>query len=591
MSSLRRRLFSLILLAVLPLIVANLISISILGNRLWRTTLRDVEQVTNVLHDVVETTLRESIVSYLRAKVETAGALIRSLNSAGRNELSEEERVAITRSLETIAVADTGYIYVINTDGEVVIHPDAEIQGMRLPDQEPVKTQLATRQGYLEYMWQNSFEPAPLPKALFMEPYEPLDWIVAATSYRQEFVSLVDRERIADLLGSVSFDIESYSTVVARDGTLVAHPDYAGRSMTEFFPGSEGEQIVNEMFSEREGQVRYAWPGREGERRRPKVMFYRYLPDFDWVVGTTVYLDSLRAPALQLVAVLGVLSIGLLLALLLLTTRMSRAVTNPVVRLAEAADRAERLDEMPVQRRTPSEIVGLMRRFNGFVDRIQQQRREVADREARLRKTVTEKTELLREIHHRVKNNLQVIASLLNLQAESVHDARDATLFARSAERVISMALVHEQLHQAENTALIPFREYLGELVGHLSDASVDRNVRVNVESDDITLEIYRAVPCGLIVNELVTNAIEHAFPRNTDGTITVSFRDHGETYRLEVADTGEGMSEEAERALGLTLVESLTQQVHATLSVSTDPGTRFILDLPAVSPLERGSG
>ena len=76
MSSLRRRLFSLILLAVLPLIVANLISISILGNRMWRTTLRDVEQVTNVLHDVVETTLRESIVSYLRAKVEAAGDLI-----------------------------------------------------------------------------------------------------------------------------------------------------------------------------------------------------------------------------------------------------------------------------------------------------------------------------------------------------------------------------------------------------------------------------------------------------------------------------------------------------------------------------------
>jgi two-component sensor histidine kinase len=179
---------------------------------------------------------------------------------------------------------------------------------------------------------------------------------------------------------------------------------------------------------------------------------------------------------------------------------------------------------------------------------------------------------------------LQVIASLLHLQAESVHDARDATLFARSAERVISMALVHEQLHQAENTALIPFREYLQELVGHLSDASVDTDVRVYVESDDITLAIYRAVPCGLIVNELVTNAIEHAFPRGTGGTITVSFRDHGETYRLEVADTGVGMPEDAERSLGLTLVESLTQQVHATLSVSTDPGTRFVLDVPAVS-------
>ena len=580
----RRRLFLLVLLAIIPLIVANLISISILGRRIWRTTLQDVEQVTEVLHDVVETTLRESIVSYLRAKVETAITLIESINENDRNQLSEDERKELTAALGKLGVAETGYIYVINTAGRIVIHPDAQIQGRRIPHEEPVKTQLDRRQGYLEYMWQNSFEPRPLPKALFMEPYEPFDWILAATSYRQEFVSLVDRERIARLLGSVSFDIESYSTVVARDGTFVAHPDYAGHRMTEFFPGSEGERILDELFSEQEGRIRYTWSTREREERRPKLMFYRYLPDFDWVLGTTVYLDSLRRPALQLVAVLVLLSIGLLLVLLLLTSQMSRAVTDPVVKLADAAQRAERLNGMRTQRGTPSEIVTLMQRFNGFVDRINQQQRDVVDRETQLRKRVTEKTALLREIHHRVKNNLQVIASLLNLQAASVHDSRDAALFARSAERVISMALVHEQLHQADDLSLIPFREYLQELVGNLSDASVADSIRVYVESDDIYLEIHRAVPCGLIVNELVTNAIEHAFPRNSGGTVTISFRDHGETYRLEVSDDGAGMSEGADRSLGLTLVESLTQQVSGTLSVSNHAGTTFTLDLPKSS-------
>jgi two-component sensor histidine kinase len=143
------------------------------------------------------------------------------------------------------------------------------------------------------------------------------------------------------------------------------------------------------------------------------------------------------------------------------------------------------------------------------------------------------------------------------------------------------MALVHEQLHQADYLSLIPFREYLQELVGHLIDTGSESPIRVQVKSHDISLEIYRAVPCGLIVNELVTNAMEHAFAPGVGGTITVSFRDQGERYVLEVADNGVGMPEKTERSLGLTLVETLAQQVHGSLTVSVEAGTRFTVALP----------
>ena len=587
--SLRRKLLYLILLAVIPLAVANIASVIILGTRMWRTTLQDVEQVTEVLHDFVETTLEETIVSYLRAKVETALAFIDVHGVSGSYPSVRADRTALFDQLGAIRVATSGYVYIIDTRGNVVLHPDKEIQGSRIPEREPVRSQILQESGYLEYMWQNTFEPSPLPKALYMEPYRRLGWIVAATSYRNEFIRMVDEERIATTLGSVSLGVEGYSIVIARDGTFIAHPDHAGRNAHEFFSEAEAERIMGALFSDTEGEIRYAWPGRLGERRRPKLMFFRYLSDFDWVVGTTVYLDALRAPARDLVHVVVALTLGLLAVLVFLAVRMARSVGDPVTRLAEAAESSQRAESVSVTPGTPREVVALVHRFNEFVDRIREQRQDVEEREARLRRIVSEKSVLIREIHHRVKNNLQVIASLLNLQAESVHDDRDATLFERSSERVISMALVHEQLHQADDLSLIPFREYLNELVGHIHEAAAAERTGIAIDSDDIHLEIYRAVPCGLIVNELVTNAIQHAYPDGTDGRIDITFTDRGNEYVLVVQDQGEGMDQASVKSLGLTLVESLAQQLRATLTVSIDGGTSVTLTLPA-SPIQQES-
>ncbi len=582
--SLKRKLLYLILLAVIPLAVANIVSVIILGTRMWRTTLRDVEQVTDILHDFVETTLEETILHYLRAKLETALAFIdlSGVSVSDRSGLSD--RAALFEQLSSIGVATSGYVYIIDTRGNVVLHPDKEIQGSRIPEREPVRSQLVQESGYLEYTWQNTFEPSPLPKALYMEPYPALGWIVAATSYRDEFIRMVDEERIATTLGSVSLGVEGYSIVVARDGTFIAHPDYIGSNVHEFFTETEAQRIMSTLFSTAEGELRYTWPGRPGERRRPKLMMFRYLSDFDWVVGTTVYLDALRAPARDLVQVVVALTLGLLVVLVLLAVRMARSVGDPVTRLAEAAEFSQRAESVSVTPGTPREVVALVQRFNEFVDRIREQRQDVEEREARLQQIVSEKSVLIREIHHRVKNNLQVIASLLNLQAESVHDYRDAALFERSSERVISMALVHEQLHQADDLSLIPFREYLNELVGNIHEATAGERTAIAIDSDDIYLEIYRAVPCGLIVNELVTNAIQHAYPDGTDGRIDITFRDHRSEYVLVVEDQGEGMDQASVKSLGLTLVESLAQQLRATLHVSTGPGTRVTLTLPAFS-------
>ncbi|MFM0155392.1 MULTISPECIES: AAA family ATPase [Paraburkholderia] len=192
-----------------------------------------------------------------------------------------------------------------------------------------------------------------------------------------------------------------------------------------------------------------------------------------------------------------------------------------------------------------------------------------------------EKEALLQEVHHRVKNNLQLISSLLNLQASRVTDRSVAELFADSRNRVRSMALVHENLYRAGNFARIVMATHVKNLCGHLARAYDMRQmaVELQIEVDDVQLDMNRAVSCGLIINELVSNALKHAFPDGRSGCVRVELGLVGEgRCRLAVADDGVGIApefslDEAD-SLGLQLVHDLTHQLHGTLELSRMGGT-----------------
>ncbi len=568
-----------------PLVLVLAVTVGSLGARMWRNSLEGIETTTVMLHELVESTLRSSIESYLRAKVETAKTTIDTINRSVPDGDPAELTGRIADRLLTINIAETGYVYVIDDQGTVVIHPDPGTRGRTIPEVEPVKTQLQQKHGYLEYSWQNSFEPSPRPKALYMEEYEPFDWIVSASSYREEFVQLVDTRRLAQMIQSHSVAAESYSVIVDRSGRFIAHPDHAGRRVDEFFDEEERQRLMDVLFSESKDRLRYSWPEEPGEDGRPKMMFTRHLPDFGWAIATTVYLDSLRRPTLFTLAGGALVLVLTIVVLIVWVLRMSHVVSDPIVRLAEAAQRNEQLSSTGFDRGTPKELITLVDQFNAFVRRIEQQQRQVTAQHENLRRSVEEKTVLVREIHHRVKNNLQVIASLLNLQADGVHDGKDSVLFERTSERVMSMAMVHEQLHHTDDLSLIPFDRYLTDLIEHIRGSSTTDAVDIRVDCEPISLEIHRAVPCGLIVNELVMNALQHAFEKDRAGTIEVYLHRRGERYELGVRDSGAGMPAGVSKSLGMTLVEMLSEQLEATLEVSpgtdTGSGTSITLSFP----------
>jgi two-component sensor histidine kinase len=186
-----------------------------------------------------------------------------------------------------------------------------------------------------------------------------------------------------------------------------------------------------------------------------------------------------------------------------------------------------------------------------------------------------EKEALLKEVHHRVKNNLQLISSLLSLQAARVRDPEVAELFTDSRNRVRSMALVHENLYRAGNFARIPMASHVEHLCGHLARAydMHRQNVHLCIEVDDVQLDMSRAISCGLVINELVSNALKHAFPHGRGGSLRVTLKQYGEgACILGVADDGIGLSDGFSVArtgsLGLQLIEDLTQQLLGKLEI-----------------------
>jgi two-component sensor histidine kinase len=216
---------------------------------------------------------------------------------------------------------------------------------------------------------------------------------------------------------------------------------------------------------------------------------------------------------------------------------------------------------------------------------------DISDRrqkEERIQAALEEKDLLLHEIHHRVKNNLHVVHNLLDLQAMRIKDAEVQEMLMDCQNRIRSMALIHQTLYESKNFARVDFGCFLGALVPTLisSYGLGSDNVHLNIEVSKVSLPINSAVPCGLLVNELVTNALKHGFPDGRGGEISVKLaRLDDERMRLVVSDDGVGIPEnldiEQTGTLGLSLVTLLSQQLGGKLTIQRNQPTRFALDFP----------
>jgi two-component sensor histidine kinase/CheY-like chemotaxis protein len=219
---------------------------------------------------------------------------------------------------------------------------------------------------------------------------------------------------------------------------------------------------------------------------------------------------------------------------------------------------------------TANEKVGLMRALKRERDR--------------LAASLAEKEVLLREVHHRVKNNLQVIASLLRLQANAFPDSSFAEAVRESQNRVESMAMIHEQLYETENLREVDLARHASLLLTNLFHSYAVDPARISgwVSIEPMTLAVDRAIPAGLILNELISNALKHAFPGRGSGSLWVEGANGGGRVVLSVRDDGIGMPQASwSKGLGLEIVNILTVQLRGKLEMISNQGTTFRISFP----------
>jgi PAS domain S-box-containing protein len=212
--------------------------------------------------------------------------------------------------------------------------------------------------------------------------------------------------------------------------------------------------------------------------------------------------------------------------------------------------------------------------------------------EDQIRDSLREKEVLLKEIHHRVKNNMQVISSLLSVQSQNIKDESIRVLFKESQNRIRSIALVHELLYRSDNLDQIEYGEYLKKMFIPLFESyNVDqRRVSIVIEAPKVMITIEKAVSCSLIVNELITNSLKHAFPGDRRGAITIRFGldPAGSEYLLDYGDNGVGLPPGLDvkklNTFGMRLIGLLTRQLDGNLELVPGEGTRFRISFPAGS-------
>ncbi len=212
-----------------------------------------------------------------------------------------------------------------------------------------------------------------------------------------------------------------------------------------------------------------------------------------------------------------------------------------------------------------------------------------------LEKALHEKEVLLKEIHHRVKNNMQVIASLLNLQANEATDSQTREGLIDTQNRVRSMALVHEKLYRSGTLARIDFGEYIKNITEELARTYKKGNIREEVVADPVYVEVDTAIPCGLIINEIVSNAFKHAFPGDREGRVQVDLHEVGDgDVELRIKDDGVGIPAAQDPStmgsMGMKIIYALADQISARVTVERNEGTTFVVRFKPGGTLHEGA-
>ncbi|MBR9981924.1 MAG: cache domain-containing protein, partial [Desulfatitalea sp.] len=315
-----------------------------------------------------------SIKGYLHATSEKSRQIVSHYYQKQlAGELTEVEAKRQAKEiLLSQSIGISGYIYCLNSEGVVLVHPDAAMGNVNVSEYDFVQKQITSKEGYIEYEWRNPGETLMRPKALHMTYFAPWDWIISASSYRNEFYSFVYVDNFRDSILDVSFGRSGYSFVVDTDGVAVIHPKLRNVNLlqSQDLPAHSVQQILDQ----KSGKLLYSWQNPGENQPRKKLVIFEYLPEFEWVVASSSYLEEFYAPLKTIRTMILATATSTLMLLLPISYAISISLLKPAQELMAKFNQVTTEKDFSVRmqcRQTGDELGQLAAYFNSFMDQLE----------------------------------------------------------------------------------------------------------------------------------------------------------------------------------------------------------------------------
>jgi len=335
----------------------------------------ELNNTTTTILNMVKTAAAVSIKNHLRAVAEKNLEIIRYFYNQSQNGAmtASAAQAMATQILLSQTIGDSGYIYCIDSQGKVTVHPQTPLINTNVADFAFVREQLSRKSGYIEYDWKNPGESQFRPKALYMVYFEPWDWIVSASTYRNEFNSLVN---VGDFEKSVlqpRFGKTGYSFVIDGNGKILIHPILKGVNL--FKAKDLPDQYLKEMQQRKSGKIIYPWKNPGEYTARSKLVIFNHIPEYDWIVASSSYLDEFYAPMRTVRNLIIATALVTFLLVLPISFKIGASITNPLQKLTHHFDRMIAGDFSSRMVISSNDEVGqLAAYYNRFADKIEHYR-------------------------------------------------------------------------------------------------------------------------------------------------------------------------------------------------------------------------
>jgi PAS domain S-box-containing protein len=362
------------LAVIIPILaVGGLVVYSLAKETIEKNIESELNNSTGAIYNMVRTAADVSIKNRLRAIAEKNREIVRSVY--GRFEAGDLLRSEAENTIRSILLSQTigrtGYIYCINDRGIATVHPEPLVQGDNFSHFAFIQEQIRKKEGYIEYQWKNPGDPEPKPKALYMTYFEPLNWIISVSTYREEFSELIHVDDFRKSILPMRFGKSGYSYVIDSVGNAVIHPLVEGANILRNPQIEDG--FLREMLRRKNGTMTYDWKNPGEKIPRKKIVKFNYIPEYEWLVASACYMDEMYEPLRNIRNIIFLTALGSLALFTFLTVLISGSITLPLTRLRDYFSRGMAGDfSVRMAHRSRDEVGQLADYFNNFMERLEE---------------------------------------------------------------------------------------------------------------------------------------------------------------------------------------------------------------------------